>query len=109
LGGTAGPDLSKVGTRLSTDALVESVVEPGAVVAPGFGTVSAMPAITQFLSPPEVRDVVAYLRTLRDESVASGSPRIAQSAPGLPIGRIAGALAALLLGALVWRCVTRRD
>jgi hypothetical protein len=67
-GGTAGPNLSGIGASHPVDYLVESVVEPGKVVAPGYGTVSAMPEMTQYLSPRQVRDVVAYLTTLRDPS-----------------------------------------
>ncbi len=65
LGGNAGPNLSNVAARLSLPKLVESVVEPGAEIAPGFGAVSAMPKITDFLAPRDVRNVVAYLQTLK--------------------------------------------
>ncbi len=65
-GGTAGPELTRVAARLTTDKIVESVVEPSAVVAAGFGTVTAMPQMSQILSPREVRDVVAYLGTLKE-------------------------------------------
>ncbi len=75
-GGTAGPNLTKVATRLSIEKLVESVVEPGAEVAAGFGPVSAMPLMTQFLSPREVRDVVAYLATLKGELKLEHAPSL---------------------------------
>lgn len=74
-GGNAGPNLSTVASRLTTDALVDAIVEPNAVVTPGFGAVSAMPSMTQFLSPREVRDVVAYLSTLK------GSPTTVADIP----------------------------
>lgn len=77
LGGTAGPNLTQVASRLSPALLVESMVEPAKVVAPGFGNVTAMPVMSQFLSPREVRDVVAYLKTLRGR----GTPPAAPSAP----------------------------
>ncbi len=64
-GGTAGPELTNVAARLPIDKLVESVVEPSAVVASGYGTVSAMPQMTQILNPHQVRDVVAFLSTLK--------------------------------------------
>ncbi len=72
-GGDAGPNLSYVAVRLSVPKLVESVVEPGAEIAAGYGSVSAMPKITDFLSPRDVRDVVAYLQTLSAESVADAA------------------------------------
>lgn len=37
-GGIQGPDLSSVAKRLPADKLVESLVNPGAVIAEGFGT-----------------------------------------------------------------------
>ena len=37
-GGIQGPDLSKVGERLKRDQLVESLVDPGAVIAENFGS-----------------------------------------------------------------------
>lgn len=71
-GGTAGPELTRVATRLSIDKIVESVVEPTATVAAGYGTVSAMPQMTQILNPRQVRDVVAYLATLKGEGGSAG-------------------------------------
>lgn len=65
-GGTAGPELTTVASRSGRSRLVQSVVEPNAVVTAGFGTVSAMPQMTLLLKPAEVRDVVAYLSTLED-------------------------------------------
>ena len=41
-------------------------VEPGRTITPGYGTVAAMPEITDILSPGEVRDVVAFLASLND-------------------------------------------
>lgn len=65
IGGNAGPNLSDVGSRSAPSRLVESIVDPAAVVTPGYGLVSAMPAMTGILKPREVRDIVAYLSTLR--------------------------------------------
>lgn len=70
LGGTAGPNLTTVGSRLSAAKLVESIVEPGAEVAPGFGNITAMPEMSGILSAHEVRDVVAFLQTLREPTGA---------------------------------------
>jgi len=41
-GGIQGPDLTKVGERLKPDKLVESLVAPGAVIAPGYGSSGIM-------------------------------------------------------------------
>jgi len=90
-GGAAGPDLSTVGSRWGRAGLVQSVVEPNAVVAAGFGAVSAMPPMAQLLTPAQVRDIVAYLSTLQDpamgpapddasEAEASGGARAADGA-----------------------------
>ena len=62
-GGVAGPDLSDVGNRLDRSALLESIIDPGATVAEGYGDVTAMPAMTDHLSVREVRDIVEYLST----------------------------------------------
>ncbi|MBL9150594.1 MAG: HEAT repeat domain-containing protein [Phycisphaerae bacterium] len=65
VGGDAAPKLDGVGTRLSREKILESLVVPGAVIAPGFGTASAMPAMGTILSLDELRDVVEYLSTVR--------------------------------------------
>jgi len=36
-GGVQGPDLTRVGERLKADKLIESLVNPNAVIAPGYG------------------------------------------------------------------------
>ena len=111
-GSDVGPNLTGVGTRLTRDQMLESLLEPSARIAPGYGTValtlkngqqvsgtlreetptdvvvmagtppaeqkiaksqiaqrtnpvSAMPAMGSILKPREVRDLVAYLATLR--------------------------------------------
>ncbi|MBL8965095.1 MAG: HEAT repeat domain-containing protein [Phycisphaeraceae bacterium] len=83
-GGTAGPDLTLVGSRLGIAALVESMVEPAATVAPGFGSISAMPRVSEVLSPGQVRDVVAYLATLRGKE--TGDPAVSPSAGAHGVG-----------------------
>ena len=65
IGGIAGPDLSDVGVRLDRAALLESLLEPQAVIAEGFGEASAMPGMAEHLSPMELRDVVAWLAQRR--------------------------------------------
>lgn len=72
--GTAGPELTAVGARADRSTLVQSIVEPNAVVAEGFGTVSAMPPMSALLSPTQARDVVAYLASLTDGADAFPHP-----------------------------------
>ena len=67
-GGIAGPDLSDVGLRLERTALLESMLQPQAVVAEGFGEASAMPAMAEHLTPAQVRDVVAWMSARRKPS-----------------------------------------
>jgi quinoprotein glucose dehydrogenase len=88
-GGTAGPDLTTVGSRSGRAALVQSVVDPGALVTEGFGEVSAMPPMGLLLKPAQVRDLVAYLATLQDPALGpapetSPAPGLAQSESALP-------------------------
>jgi quinoprotein glucose dehydrogenase len=64
-GGHAGPSLEGVATRYDRRGLLESLVQPNAKLAAGFGPVSAMPTMSVLLSPSELRDVVAYLSTLQ--------------------------------------------
>ncbi|MCH2146860.1 MAG: c-type cytochrome, partial [Phycisphaerales bacterium] len=64
-GGIAGPALDGVGSRLSPVALLESIIDPNAVVAKGYGEYSSMPPMTSKLSHQELRDIVAYLKTLQ--------------------------------------------
>lgn len=109
-GGIQGPDLTKVGERLNPQKLVESLVDPNAEIAPGYGLaaitkkdgqlvmarltketpsevevvgldgkvatisradiatiappVSAMPPLGTALQPRDLRDLVAYLKSL---------------------------------------------
>ena len=111
-GSDVGPNLTGVATRLTRDQLLESLLEPSARIAPGYGTVgitlrsggrvdgtlreetptevavvtgtppverriaradivertdpvSAMPPVGLILEPREVRDLVAFLSTLK--------------------------------------------
>jgi mono/diheme cytochrome c family protein len=65
-GGIAGPSLVDVGVRLSPQELLQSIIDPQAVVAEGYGNVSAMPEMQATLTPLEVRDIVAYLTTCQE-------------------------------------------
>ena len=64
-GGHAAPSLAGVGNRHDREGLLDSLLEPNAKVADGYGPVSAMPAMGTVLTPREVRDVVEYLATLK--------------------------------------------
>ena len=64
-GGEAGPNLQDVGERMSSEKLLESINHPQGEVAEGYGPISSMPEMKPLLTPLEVRDLVAYLSTLR--------------------------------------------
>jgi len=81
-GGTAGPDLTAVASRAGRAQLVQSLLEPGAVVAAGYGTASAMPPMGLLLEPAQVRDLVAYLATLVDPGVGPAPDPPTVGAPG---------------------------
>ena len=63
-GGIAGPSLDGVASRLSERQLQEAMLVPNANVANGFGDYSAMPPMGVLLDHRELRDVMAYLKTL---------------------------------------------
>lgn len=112
-GGNVGPDLTEIGAAKSRKYLLESLVEPSAEIASGYGTVtltlkggntitgtlleetddyvavdtgsgsprrvdkarieerttapSSMPSMQGLLSKSEIRDVIAYLKTLKGD------------------------------------------
>ncbi len=68
IGGLAGPRLDGIGMRLDRASILESIVDPQAIVAEGYGVTSAMPDVRSILSPREVRDLVTYLESLDEES-----------------------------------------
>lgn len=82
VGGNAGPNLSAVGRRLAPSKLVESMIEPGAEISAGFGNVTAMPLMATILKPAEIRDVVAFLTTLKGPSTSGPRTAGAPAAPG---------------------------
>jgi mono/diheme cytochrome c family protein len=63
-GGDVGPNITTIGSQLSREQILEALVDPNARVAPGFGTVSAMPPMGHILTRREIRDVVEFLSTL---------------------------------------------
>ncbi|MEN9883302.1 MAG: hypothetical protein RLZZ420_519, partial [Bacteroidota bacterium] len=67
-GGNAGPRLNGVADRLTKEQLLEALIEPSARIAPGFGKPpSSMPPMHLLLNKRELRDVLAFLQTLKDE------------------------------------------
>jgi mono/diheme cytochrome c family protein len=66
-GGEVGPNLANIGAQLTREQLVESLVDPNARVAPGYGTVSAMPPMGHILTRREMRDVVEFLSSLKGD------------------------------------------
>jgi len=63
-GGIAGPSLDGIADRMTQEQLLESLINPNANVADGFGEYSAMPLMGTMLNHRELRDVVAFLKTL---------------------------------------------
>ncbi|BDS08113.1 glucose dehydrogenase [Oceaniferula spumae] len=61
----AGPNLAGLAKRGNRTFILESLVNPNAKVTKGFGTVSAMPPMGLLLNKSEIRDLVAYLATLK--------------------------------------------
>ena len=66
-GGNAAPALDGVGSRGDARHLLHSLVNPSESIAAGYENAgaSAMPAMGAILGESEIRDVVAYLKTLR--------------------------------------------
>jgi mono/diheme cytochrome c family protein len=65
-GGDAAPALDGIAARLSPRSILLALVEPNAEIAKGYANVgaSAMPSMREILTEREIRDVVAYLRSL---------------------------------------------
>jgi mono/diheme cytochrome c family protein len=63
-GGIAGPALHGVGSMLSDRELLEALLIPNKRIAEGFGEASAMPPVRGVLDNREIRDVIAYLKSL---------------------------------------------
>ncbi len=67
-GGNAAPTLDGVALHADKRSLLQSLLAPQAVVVDGFGPVSAMPKMGSVLTNAELRDVVAYLSTLKTQT-----------------------------------------
>lgn len=68
-GGNAAPTLDGVALHANQHAILQSLIAPQAVVVDGFGPVSAMPKMGSVLTNAELRDVVAYLATLKTAAI----------------------------------------
>jgi quinoprotein glucose dehydrogenase len=66
-GGIAGPDLDGIADRLDEEQLLAALLSPNEEVAEGFGEYSAMPPMGILLNKREIRDVIAYLKTLKNQ------------------------------------------
>ncbi len=66
-GGNAAPVLDGVATRGDTKYLLHSLINPNEQIVKGFANAgaSAMPSMQTILTDAEIRDVVAYLKTLK--------------------------------------------
>ena len=66
-GGNAAPALDGVATRGDARYLLHSLINPNEKVVEGYANAgaSAMPSMQSVLTDAEIRDVVAYLSTLR--------------------------------------------
>jgi len=65
-GGLIGPPLDGIASRHSGEYLYESLVDPQAVMAKGSpAEISPMPPAGVLLGKQELRDVMAYLMTLK--------------------------------------------
>ena len=65
-----GPSLAGIGSQLDRMQLLESLVDPAARIAPGFGTEggpSAMPDMSTLLSEREIRDLVEFMASVRTD------------------------------------------
>jgi len=65
LGGIAGPPLDGIASRLTQRELQDALLMPSTDIAEGFGENSAMPPMGVLLNHRELRDVLAYLKTLQ--------------------------------------------
>lgn len=61
-GGTKGPDLSAVGSRLKEDQIRTQITKGG----------KQMPAFGKVLEPSEIDDLVAYLSSLKGDQKSDG-------------------------------------
>jgi mono/diheme cytochrome c family protein len=68
-GGVAGPPLDDLKDRRSKQEMLQSLVDPSAVITEGYETdnsISAMPEIHWILSPDEIRDLFEFVSSEND-------------------------------------------
>jgi cytochrome c553 len=67
VGGDVGPDLSDLAKRTDRAYILESLIDPNAKIAESYtqSTISPMPPMQLLISDDEIRDLVAYLSTLK--------------------------------------------
>ena len=67
-GGPIGPPLDGIASRKEKDYLMESLINPQAVMAEGWAVeVSPMPPMGVLLKEQELADIMAYLMTLKEK------------------------------------------
>jgi uncharacterized protein len=60
--GGVGPDLTDVGSRLTREELLQSILDPNAAIAESWpAPQSAMPALRPFMTDDELRDLISFL------------------------------------------------
>jgi mono/diheme cytochrome c family protein len=62
------PDLSTIGQRQTEAYIRTSIMEPNAYIVPGFPK-DVMPKFSLLLKPEEIDELVAYLLTLKGQTV----------------------------------------
>ena len=68
-GGGIGPALDGIGAQLTKEAILQSILDPNAVLAESWpATVSAMPALRSFMSEQELADLVSFLVGLKRQT-----------------------------------------
>ena len=74
------------GSTITADEgyLAESILNPQAKVAAGYGPPSVMPAYAGQLSDDQVNQLIAYIKSLSDNTGADGGQPNATAAPGAP-------------------------
>lgn len=108
VGGNAGPNLSAVGSRLAPSRIVLAMIEPGAEIAPGYGSVSAMPPMAPLLKPAEVRDIVSFLSTLRTPEASAAPVSHAAAGPEESLEKYLLVPGVAMLLMCVWPAMRRR-
>ncbi|HEX7475757.1 MAG TPA: c-type cytochrome, partial [Dehalococcoidales bacterium] len=78
VGGNVGPDLSQEGAHRSIDFLQSFVTDPRSVV-PG----TTMPAFNSILTPAQIKDIAAYLFSLKGQTSSPSTTPTASPTPSV--------------------------